>query len=254
MKKKILVGLLVFTGVAVLTAGVYATWLMTPPGMPDSADEAASVITSARFARLPIERKEAYLARMRELIGQMSDEERRAFFEANRDNRELREATREVFQAMALEQARSFASADPSIRISMLDDTIDNMGQLRQGFGRGGGFGGRGPGGGPGGDGRRGPGDGEGQPQATNENGEPTEQPPQRRLRPEEMTPEQLAELQQQRQERINERMNEMQEEAATGNPQDDALMQEYRRALRERMQQRGMDVGRRGGGNRGRG
>lgn len=267
MKKKILVGLLVATGVAVLTGGVYATWLMTPPGMPTTAEEAAEMLTSARFQRLPIERKEAYIARMRELISEMDDEQRRAFFEANRDNDELREVTREVFQEVVMNRAREYAAADPNVRLAMLDETIDEMLAAGQGFRRGGfGFAGRGAGG-PGGQGQRGPGGNDGQPQTANaedaqgENAEGTQddqqqdqaQQEQRRPPREPLTEEERAERQQQREERRQERVEERQVEEATGNPQDGPLMQEYRQALRERMRERGIDMGRgRGGGQRG--
>ena len=219
VKKKVLVSLLALIAMGVLAGGVYATWLMTPPGMPTTPEEAAALIKSPRFQRLSAERKADYMERMRELMEGMTDDQRQALFEQYRGDREFFEARREVMTEMMNQRAREFAVADPATRLAILDETLQRLESAR-GFGR--------PRGREGGDRR--------------ERGE----------RPE-MTEEQRAEMQQRREERMAQRVNEMQERAATGNPQDAALRTEFRNALRARAQQLGIELrrGGRGGGRR---
>ncbi len=235
MKKKLIIAVLVLAGVGTLMTGGYLTWLRTPPAMPTTAEGAADTLMSERFRRLPAERKLAYMERVRELIRGMSAEERRAFFERYRGDDEFFRAAREAMMEMAVERARQFAEAPPQQRAAMLDEVIDRF----SGFGRGGGPGRFGPGGMRGGP-PGGPDDGNGRPGGF------------QRPDPETMTDEQRAELQQRREQRMQQMVGRMGERAATGNPQDEALLHEFGMALRHRMQERGMDFGRggRGGGS----
>ena len=208
-KKKIMTAVLSVAAVGVLCAGAYMTWLMTPPGLPSTLDEAIAMMKSARYQWLSPERKEQYQIRVRELMEGMNDDERGEFMRTNMRDREVR---REMFggmRAMMEKRTREFARATPEERLAILDEDIDRMVAMREQFK---GMRGRGPGGsgGPGA-----PGNG----------------------RDREMSG-------QERSERRERAVQRGQQNAESGNPQQQALRTEYRAAMDARMKQRGIEPG----------
>ncbi|MEL7474104.1 MAG: hypothetical protein AAGK04_12370 [Planctomycetota bacterium] len=79
-----------------LAAGVWFFLDRQPPALPKTAQEAMAVMTSAKFERLPDERRRQYAAEARRLIGDLPEEERRAF----RQDDESRDAMRAMFREM----------------------------------------------------------------------------------------------------------------------------------------------------------
>jgi hypothetical protein len=203
-RKHVLTAVLVVVSFSVLAGGGYWVWLTTPPELPDSLEQATGVIGSARFERMSQDRKQAYADRVRELMHNATDEQRRAFRDQMRDNDSLRD----LREQQMLEMARKFALASAEEQERMLDEA---MAMMRS-------FGPRG--GGPPGP----PGD---RPRGDGPPGGADQQPP---------SPDE----QQRREERRNEMVNRMQERAATGNPQDGALIHDFFRRLRERRERTG--------------
>ena len=119
-------------GVAVLTGGLYYAWLITPPPMPETAEEGLATIGSSRYQRLPEYRKAEYLTRTRELMGNLSDEQRRAMFERRRTDESIRDSMREVRRDMMRQRIVEFARAAPHERKKILDQAIDMQEAMRQ--------------------------------------------------------------------------------------------------------------------------
>ncbi len=207
MKKKIIIAALAVFGAATLASGVYYTYLITPPPMPETAEQAVKTMGSARFERLPDYRKAEYATQARKLIQELPDEERREFRENMRNDESLRRNFRQVGMTAMIDRARNFAKAAPEDRIKILDEEIDRRERRRterrrqrsdRGDAR------------PGGDrrqGRRGGGD---------------------------------------RQARRARMREHIQDRIQHGNPQTGALRGEYFRAMRARREQRGLSNGRR--------
>ena len=136
MKKKYwIVSVLCVVAVMVLSGGIYLTWLLTPPPMPESMDDVKALLTSARFQRLPDDRKLAYVSRINEMMEGMDDQRRGALWGEMRDDPALREAAREVRWQFMIARARDFAMADEATRNAMLDRLIAMM-EARGGWGR----------------------------------------------------------------------------------------------------------------------
>ncbi|MFA5864738.1 MAG: hypothetical protein WC975_08625 [Phycisphaerae bacterium] len=225
MSKKQKIGLTVLltvVGVSVLTAGIYYTWLITPLGPPKTAAEGVKTLTSARFKRLPEYRKIAYMEQTQNLVSKLPENQRHDIFRQMGNNEASRNAMREAMMAMMTKQAVDYAKAPPADRLKILDAAIDREEQMRsrrgqrrprdnttagERPGRPGGQGIGNPGGpGPGGPGRPG-GQGGGRGPGN-----------------------------------FRARMQQM---AEHGNPQQMALMVEFRHAMQQRRAQRGLSTGR---------
>lgn len=213
-RRMILVGLLMLVAVGVLSGGGYWWWLNTPPAMPQTADQAKSLLTSARFRQLSPERQEDYLERIRELLRDVPADERRALMRDLFRDEQTRETMFETMREQMVMRARRFAVADEAEQKLMINQMIVQMQAMRAMFGGG----------------RRGGDD-------ANE------------TRPE-PTAEEQAEREQRRAERRQEMNRRVEQEAATGNPQDTELVVSMMRAVRQEMQRRGTNQ-RGGGGQR---
>ncbi len=214
--KKFLVAALSLVGVGTLSGGVYYTWLITPPGLPKTAQEAMKTIGSARYERMPDYRKQEYLEQAQKLFHEMPEDQRRALWQGGRDNQAVHQAMREMHENAMDKRMTEFAKATPEQRTKMLDEIIDQM--EKGGPGRGF-WGGRpgGPGGGPGPGNQPGPGAAGGNNPRPDRHGGPGHRHDPGQMR------------------------NRVKHMAQEGNPQRAALRTEFFRAIQERRQQRGL-------------
>jgi hypothetical protein len=207
-----LAALLSVAGVSVLTGGIYYTWLITPPGPPKTAEEGVKTIGSARFARLPDYRKSAYMEQTRDLVMRLPQDQQREIVRQFHDNEAVHRQMEQGFRAAMTKQVMDFAKASPEDRLKLLDAAIDREEQMRSMWG-----GGRGPGGPPGGGGFGRPGQGgpgaQGQAPGRGGPGGPGHGNWQAR----------------------------MQQMVEHGNPQQFALMRQFRQAVEMRRAQRGL-------------
>lgn len=127
MPRNILIGGLVLLAVGALGLGIYYAWLITPPALPTTAAEGLATLASARYERLPDYRKQEYATRTRELIEQMPEEQRHEMFQQMRGNQDARHSMREVFRQAMEERLRKMATADDAERDKLLDEMIDRM-------------------------------------------------------------------------------------------------------------------------------
>ncbi|MEO0514995.1 MAG: hypothetical protein AAF086_06835 [Planctomycetota bacterium] len=98
-------GLLVAGLVAVAAAGG-AAWYFTPPGMPESIDEARALVNSPRFERLSKDAKQPYYDVIREQYGSLDREERQKLRAADEKLSEaMRDARTVQMRAMLVQMA-----------------------------------------------------------------------------------------------------------------------------------------------------
>lgn len=219
MKKWISISVLVVLAITAVSAGGYYTWLHTSPPMPATTEDAMALVKSARFQRLSEAEREPYVERMRELAENMTPEQREKGWEMMRADPELRKEVQKVqSQAMGI-RFREFAKADPQRRLAMLDEDIQKMEAMRAGGAM---MGRRGPGGSgnPDGGAARPPRP-EGENRPPQSNGAPSGQPGATNRR--------------------EERKKMFQNRIQTGDPQDQAYMGEYFKALMERRRELGL-------------
>ena len=220
-KKILLTTLLVLASAGILSGGIYYTWLITPPGAPKTAEEGLKTISSARFERMPEYRKTEYLEQTQNLLQAIPEEQRHEMIRQTMRDPDMRGSLRAVHENTMNQQMVKFANASPQEKTQMLDEIIDDM-QSGKGFGR------MGPPGGPGGPrGERGAQAQAGQGGQARQDGN----------RP--------------RGGRGNFRQH-MQRRIQEGNPQRMAMRMEFMRAIRQRMEQRGIQPPQRSGGRGG--
>lgn len=214
MKKKLKVAALLLLAVGVLFGGIYYTWLITPPGIPDDPKELAKVMASARYKRLPDDRKQIYIDKLSQLTKAMDESQRREMWQQGRSDPAMRDAMREVREKEMAKRMKDYFRASKEEKTRKLDEFIDMMQTMRQqrsersaGERREQG----GPGQGQVGQGGQGQGGGGGEGgEGGNQNNRPDP-------------------------------MQRMQERAEKGNAQQQAMMGEFMRAIRQREQERGI-------------
>ncbi len=130
-KKRIGAGVLAVVAAGVLSGGIYVWWLFTPPPMPQTVDEARAVLTSSRFANLSSDRQADYARRIRELLVDLDDEQRQAFFDQVRADEELRKTLRDVQRQMIIDRAKRYALADELEKQLILDELMAEFMQMR---------------------------------------------------------------------------------------------------------------------------
>jgi len=130
-RKRLLTGGLAILGLAAAAAGGGYAWLITPPPMPETAEEAVHILSSPRFRRLPESRKPPYRAEARRLLEQMPAEARRKLRQTMRDDPEARQAMRQMMRDRLLQTAVAFAQADRAERLALLDEQLDRMASWR---------------------------------------------------------------------------------------------------------------------------
>ncbi|MCC7144887.1 MAG: hypothetical protein IT443_00425 [Phycisphaeraceae bacterium] len=187
---------LCLAAVVTLSVGAYMTWLLTPPALPNSLEDAVALAGSARYQRLDPNTRARYMERMQQMFANSSREDRQAMWQKMRDDEQARQAMRQLQEDMMQQRMQEFFTATPEERNAMLDKILDSP------MGRGGGP----PGGPPPGANNAPPGPGKG----------PGNRPP--------GNPAQ----------RMKNRMEK-------GNPQRQAYMSEFRKAMMERRKERGL-------------
>jgi len=131
LNKKIVVCGLMALGVCTLAGGAYATWLMIPPPLPQTPQQALRTIGTGRYERMPDYRKAEYLDQARRLLDEVPPEQRRELFQQARTDENVRQALGRVRQHERVQRALTFANANPDERVQLLDDAIDRMEERR---------------------------------------------------------------------------------------------------------------------------
>jgi len=133
LKNKWFVSLLCVVGAGVLIGGGYYAWISRPVSMPETIDEAVSVINSARFSRLPDYRQEEYLQRARRLMrdSDMDRAKRREYWQAIGGNEEARETMARMMQQRMIDRALELSKMTPEQRAAMMDQRARNRPERR---------------------------------------------------------------------------------------------------------------------------
>lgn len=114
-------------GGTVLAAGTYLWWRATPPPIPTTLDESVETLASSRYLRLTEDQKQPYLEQMHRLSESLSMEQRREIWQKAGEDPEKQKAMREAGGDMMMLRAKEFATADEAKRIQILDQTIVMM-------------------------------------------------------------------------------------------------------------------------------
>lgn len=195
-------------GVTTLAAGTYLWWRATPPPIPTTLDEAVETLASPRYQRLTEDEKQPYLEQTHRLSEPLSMEQRREIWQKAGEDPEKQKAMREAGGDMMMLRAKEFATADEAKRIQILDQTIAmmEMGQrMRLGGGGGAGRGDR--------------------PDRGNRDDS-------------QLSDEERAKR---REQRMAERRRGMQQRIERGNPQRQAYVSEFFKALQKRRDELGL-------------
>lgn len=136
LRKKLLVGLLVVLAGASVAGGSYYAWLINPPPMPQSPEQALATIGSKRYQRMPDYRQREYLDQAQRLFDELPQAQRMELFEQARTDPQVRQSMRQVRQQMMVQRAVEFARADPEARTQMLDEQIDRWEEMRANWSR----------------------------------------------------------------------------------------------------------------------
>ena len=123
-RRRVTAALLILLALCALGAGGYVTWLRTPPTMPDSLDEAMVVLNSPRFKRLGEGQQQRYYDRIFEVTESMDPDARREAMRGLMRDDQNREAARSLFEQQMLSRAKTYAMADETERVRILDQVI----------------------------------------------------------------------------------------------------------------------------------
>lgn len=124
VKKKIGVGVLVVVAAAILAFGGYYSWLITPPPMPKTVEEAGELLVSARYLRLPESRRFDYMQRASELFDNATQEQKKEMFKKARKNPADKEAFRKAIEDRINMEMRNYTLADDFDRRMIIDRAI----------------------------------------------------------------------------------------------------------------------------------
>lgn len=113
-RKRIVMSVVMAGSIAVLAGGAYFAWLLTPPALPTTSEEAIAVAKSPRFQRLSKEAKQPYYDVIREQFGM--DRELRQVW---REDEELRDAARDMFRQQMEAFSKAWMLAGPEQRAAM---------------------------------------------------------------------------------------------------------------------------------------
>ncbi len=132
VRRLLLGGMLTAALASAIGAGLYLTWLRTPPPLPDTIEQAMTVFASPRYRRLPDTRRAAYVMHVRKLADELPQSERTDLWQRMRNEPGMQDAARQAMQDMMVAQARQFATADAVTRTAMLDAFIATMEQRQR--------------------------------------------------------------------------------------------------------------------------
>lgn len=127
-KKALVAGGSVLLAILAIGAGAWVTLAQRPPSMPTSAEEALAIMRTGAFERLDEERKSQYAAEARRLLGNLSDEERRALLEGE----ENRDALWDLRLQMMEERARRLARGENAEDLTMPRPSEEERQRMRE--------------------------------------------------------------------------------------------------------------------------
>lgn len=123
--KRIISGSLLATvALAVLAGGAYYTWLTTPPAMPTTVEEAAAVLRSPRYLRLPQTRRFDYVQRASELFDKAPPEQKKEMMQLARKDTQSRDAMQQAMQDRMYLEVRNYVLADDFDRRTIIDRVV----------------------------------------------------------------------------------------------------------------------------------
>lgn len=208
---------------ALIVTGSYIAWfnwLEPAPEMPETMEDVQTLFASDAYARLSTEQRQPYQERAREIMRETGWQESRALMSSEETHDAMRQMMTDAFEQRRVEmtqRARDYALADASTRERMIQE---ELARPRGGWGGGGGGGPRG-GDRSGGGERTGSGERTGGGERGGWGGGDGQGP----------SEEQRAAFRAEMEERIEGWVNE-------GNGQDQALVREFREAVRQRREQ----------------
>lgn len=123
-KKKTTVIALGVLAPVVLASGLYYAYLITPPPMPETFDQAIDTMDSARFKRLPDYRKAEYATQARRLFAELPRERQEEIGRQMGDDETLRRMRREMGRGADVERYKAFSRASRQEKIRTLDAEI----------------------------------------------------------------------------------------------------------------------------------
>jgi hypothetical protein len=126
-KKTILITALGVLAPVVLISGLYYAYLITPPPMPETFDQAVDTMESARFKRLPDYRKAEYAGQARRLFGELPPERQEEIRKQMGDDETMGKVAREMQRGRAAEVHKKYSQASRADRFKMLDEQIDQQ-------------------------------------------------------------------------------------------------------------------------------
>lgn len=124
IRRRIGAGLLVLLALVVLASGGYYAWLITPPPMPKTVEEAGAMLVSPRYLRLPEARRFDYMHRAAELFDKASPEQKKKMMQNARKDKNNREAVRKAFEDRINMEMRNYVLADDFDRRVIIDRAI----------------------------------------------------------------------------------------------------------------------------------
>lgn len=124
VKKKIGVGMLVVAATAILAFGGYYSWLITPPPMPKTVEEAGELLVSARYLRLPESRRFDYMQRSSELFDSATPQQKKNLVNQARKDPADKEAFKRAIEDRINMEMRNYALADDFDRRMIIDRAI----------------------------------------------------------------------------------------------------------------------------------
>lgn len=152
-RRKAIAALVVALGLASVAWGVKHWRDQLPPPLPSTPQEAMDFLASPRFASLSSDRKQDYVQHSMELMEKLKPEEKAAIREDWRkkmqENPELEKNTRDAREQMLYARAAKYVHATPEQQKQMVDEVVTGMRMMgAMGAMRGPGGPGSGPGGG----------------------------------------------------------------------------------------------------------
>lgn len=124
VKKKIGAVLLVLVAMIVLASGGYYAWLITPPPMPDTVEEAGALLVSARYQRLPESRRFDYMQRAAELFDKAPADQKKKMIQNARKDKNNRMAVQQAIEDRIHMEMRNYVKADDFDRRMIIDRAI----------------------------------------------------------------------------------------------------------------------------------
>ena len=131
LRKTILVAAVGLIAAGTLATGSYYAWLVTPPALPQTVEEALAQMGTKRFERMPEYRRREFIEHARGLMEAIPAEDLRRMLQEARAEPSVRAAMGQVWRATMVQRATDLATATPAERTKLLDEAIEQMEQWR---------------------------------------------------------------------------------------------------------------------------